>query len=243
MTEQKTGSLETLRKSLQDMGQDLTEKQEKQFLMYYELLVEWNRKINLTAITEFEEVSAKHFLDSLLLYRVPEVRLTGSLIDIGTGAGFPGIPLSIMNPELHVTLLDSLRKRVSFLEICCRELGLQNTAAVHARAEDAARNPDMREQYDFAVSRAVAALPVLSEYCLPFVKMGGYFIAYKSQKAAQEMNEAAGALDILGGEILTDKKMILPGTDAERTLIVIRKKKTTPAGYPRKAGIPEKKPL
>ena len=243
MSEHKEKGMQFLRENLEAMGKSLTESQEKKFIRYYELLLEWNARMNLTAITDFDEVVCKHFLDSLLLFHMPEAMLSGTVIDIGTGAGFPGLPLAIMCPGLQITLLDSLQKRIGFLDACVQELGLSGVRTIHGRAEEAARQTDLREQFDMAVSRAVAALPVLCEYCLPFVKPGGQFAAYKSQKAEDEIREAARAIQILGGREITHTGMQLPGTDAERTIILIRKEKPTPRAYPRKAGTPGKKPL
>lgn len=218
------------------------------FLQYNDLLIETNRSLNLTAITEFEEVVTKHFLDSCMLIRDREELLGGGseplrLADVGTGAGFPGLPLKIMRPEIRLTLIDSLRKRVDFLQNTVDRLGLQDVECVHARAEDAGRDPALRESFDVAVSRAVARLPVLSEYVLPFVKLNGLFVAYKSQDVEEEIEEARNALGILGGVIEKVSVFTLPGTDYQRSLVYIRKTAPTPEKYPRKAGKPEKSPL
>ena len=230
-------------KELAGYGLVLTDVQKNRFIRYYELLTEWNRKINLTAITEFDDVIRKHFLDSLYYCRVPELPETGKMIDVGTGAGFPGIPLAIVFPDIQVTLLDSLQKRVSFLETCKTELELDNIVPIHARAEDAARDPSFREKFDCVVSRAVAAMPVLCEYCIPFVKTGGVFVSYKSLKGEQEAKEAEKAIHVLGGETEKICFMTLADTEEERSLIIIRKKDQTPGRYPRKSGTPAKKPI
>ncbi len=221
-----------------------TDHQLEQFARYYDMMIETNEVMNLTAITEFTEVLKKHFLDSLSISR--ETNLAEkeySLIDIGTGAGFPGIPLKIMFPNLRVTLLDSLNKRVGFLTRVIEELELEDIEAIHGRAEDYAKVKTYREQYDFAVSRAVANLSSLSELCIPFVKVGGSFVPYKSEKSSEEIPAAENALKILGGEIKKVDSFELPGTDLHRDLIYIEKTKSTPGKYPRKAGTPTKEPL
>ena len=211
-------------------------------LRFYEMLVEWNEFMNLTAITEFDEVMVKHFVDSASIVKVL-IPSTEKMIDIGCGAGFPGLPLKILFPELKVTLLDSLNKRVGFLNEVIKELGLKDIEAVHGRAEDIARNKDFREKYDLCVSRAVANFSTLSEYCLPFVKKDGSFVAYKSEKGSTELEEAGTAISILGGEVIKEEEFLLPGTDNGRTLYLIKKVKETPNKYPRKAGTPSKEPI
>ena len=230
---------------IQEMGLELTERQMKQFYDYYELLIHWNSMINLTAITEMEEVVTKHFMDSLSLVKaIPEiVEAPYSLIDVGTGAGFPGIPLKILFPRLQVTLLDSLNKRVKFLNevIDQLELGVE-IQALHGRAEDFGRDHVSRETFDICVSRAVANLSTLSEYCMPFVKVGGYFIPYKSGKLEEELTAGAGAVKKLGGELKEVIRFSLPNAD-ERCLVKIRKISPISKKYPRKAGLPSKEPL
>lgn len=247
--------LTSFRKDLEELHISLTEEQEEKFLIFYELLVEWNQVMNLTAITDFEEVIKKHFVDSLSLVRaIPDFQKgipfgkslsSGSvtLIDVGTGAGFPGIPLKIAFPELEITLLDSLQKRVNFLNTVIQELSLKGISAVHGRAEDFARPGKLREQFDYCVSRAVANLSTLSEYCIPFVKVGGYFISYKSGGAEEEAALARAAVRILGGDKPEAVSFFLPGTDMKRMFFVIRKKAPTPVRYPRKAGLPAKEPI
>ena len=227
----------------QAFGVTLTEKQIEQFEKYYELLVEWNKVMNLTGITEFDEVMQKHFVDSVAAAEYVEMEKINSLIDVGTGAGFPGIPLKIVYPHLQVTLLDSLNKRIKFLDEVVDNLGLIGIETVHGRAEDAAKKAEYREQFDLSVSRAVANLASLTEYCLPFVKAGGYFIAYKSGDIDAEAEGAKRAVSLLGGRIESVEKMTLPGTDIERSFVFVKKEKPTPKKYPRKAGLPSKEPL
>ena len=220
-----------------------------QFIDYHSLLVEWNEKINLTAITEFEDVCLKHFADSLALINLfndfDEIKafLSGkSLADIGTGAGFPGIPLKILFPDLKVTLFDSLDKRVRFLNTVISELGLEDIVAVHGRAEELAHVKQYREAFDLSAARAVAALPVLSEYCIPFVKKNGYFIAYKSD-VAEELSQSENALKLLCARVVVNKNFLLPESDYKRTILMIEKVESTDSKYPRKAGKPLKNPL
>lgn len=230
---------------LHNLGITLSKKQTEQFFRYYELLIEWNKMVNLTAITEMDDVITKHFVDSLSLIKViPDAgdkKL--EMIDVGTGAGFPGIPLKIAFPQLEITLLDSLNKRVKFLNEVIAQLELSGIRAVHGRAEDFGRDEKYRERYDYCVSRAVANMAPLSEYCLPYVKVGGAFISYKSGKAEEELESSKTAVKKLGGNIREVNRFLLPGTDAERVLVVIEKIKTTEKKYPRKAGIPAKEPL
>lgn len=221
----------------------LSEKQKEQFVMFYEILIEWNKVMNLTAITEYEEVIEKHFVDSLSLVKVIDINDIEMIIDIGTGAGFPGVPLKIAFPQLKITLLDSLNKRIKFLNIVIEKLGLDNIQAIHGRAEDYARQKVYREKYDICVSRAVANLATLSEYCIPFVRLGGLFIPYKSGEIEKEMINSEKAISILGGNIEKTIKFQLPGTDIGRSFVKINKIKNTPKKYPRKAGMPAKDPL
>lgn len=221
----------------------MTDQMEEQFSIYYDLLNEWNQVMNLTAITEFCEVVEKHFLDSVSLGYYLNFSYRQNVIDIGTGAGFPGIPLKIMFPELHITLADSLNKRIKFLNEVILQLGLENVSAIHARAEDLAREQEHRERYDICVSRAVANLASLSEYCIPFVKMGGKFISYKSGEIKNEVEKAEKAICLMGGKLKEVIEFKLPDTEYHRSFVVIEKIEHTPEKYPRKAGMPGKNPL
>lgn len=228
---------------LEKLNITLSEKQTEQFLTYYEMLTEWNSFMNLTAITEYDEVMKKHFVDSVSLVKAYDITGSVSLIDVGTGAGFPGLALKIAYPDLEVTLLDSLQKRIQFLNAVVEALGLKNVSAVHGRAEDFAKPGKLRESFDLCVSRAVANLTTLSEYCLPFVKENGYFISYKSEKISEEMQAAEKAIMLLGGKVERQVEFTLPDSDIYRNLFVIKKVKPTPARFPRKAGMPAKEPL
>ena len=225
-------NLEGFERGLFELGIKLSEEQKTQFLQYYELLVEWNSFMNLTAITEFDQVITKHFLDSLSLVKVCDVAQAGRILDVGTGAGFPGIPLKIAFPEVEVVLLDSLNKRVKFLNEVIGQLGLSKITAIHGRAEDFARQKEYREQFDLVVSRAVANL-----------KVGGRFVSYKSGKLSEELTAAQKAIHVLGGEAKEPVYFQLTGTEDERSFVCIEKGKATPKKYPRKAGTPAKEPI
>lgn len=231
-----------LKKGSKDLGILLTEDQMKKFSLYAGLLVEWNEKINLTAITDPEGIVIKHFLDSLSIAQyIPHKADT--LIDVGTGAGFPGIPMKLVMGNLRVTLLDSLDKRVKFLNEVCNSLTLKDILSVHGRAEDFGIDKNYRERFDIVTARAVANLPVLLEYCLPFVNIGGLFIAMKGPDAEEELKGSQKALDILGGEIDAVKTFTLPNSNMERCVIIIKKCRQTPTNYPRKSGKPTKQPI
>lgn len=230
-------------KDLKELGVSLSERQIESFLEYYEMLVEWNKRMNLTAITEYDAVLKKHFVDSVSLIKAYDVAKPVSVIDVGTGAGFPGLALKIAYPKLQVTLLDSLNKRIQFLDAVIEKIGLEGVETIHGRAEDFAKPGKLREGFDLCVSRAVANLSTLSEYCLPFVKQGGYFISYKSEKISEEMAAAENAISILGGSLKKQVEFTLPDSDIYRNLVVIEKQKATPKRYPRKAGLPAKEPL
>lgn len=228
---------------LKQLGVCLTEKQLQQFLVYYEMLTEWNEVMNLTAITEFQDVMKKHFVDSVSLIKAYDVMKRAAVIDVGTGAGFPGLALKIAFPELQITLLDSLNKRIQFLNSVIEKLELSGVETIHGRAEDFAKPGKLREQYDLCVSRAVANLSTLSELCLPFVRKGGMFISYKSEKVSEEMKTAENVISLLGGRVKEQVEFILPDSDIYRNLFVIEKIKETPKKFPRKAGLPAKEPL
>ena len=236
-------NLTTLENGCRELGIELSQKQKNQFIQFYEFLVEKNKVMNLTGITEFEEVLTKHLLDWHACVKAIDMTKVKTIMDIGTGAGFPGVPLKIAFPHLEACLLDSLKKRVNFLEESFELLGLEGFKAIHGRAEEYAKNKEYREKYDLCVSRAVANLSTLSEYCLPFVKVGGKFISYKSEKITEEMNAAQHAVKILGGKMDGQVEFTLPDSDIYRNLFIITKEKSTPAKYPRKAGLPSKEPL
>ena len=235
---------EIFKAKLAEQGIDLSPKQLAQFERYYELLVEWNQKINLTAITDKEEVYLKHFYDSvMLLWMMPQPDYAVRLCDVGAGAGFPSIPLKIIHPEIELTIVDSLQKRIHFLELLVQELGLEQVTCVHGRAEDVGQNPQYRGQFDLVTARAVAALNVLAEYCLPLTKQGGHFLALKAQKTETEIEQAKKAIAVLGAKLEQQSEGQLPIEQAARHFILIKKTKETPKQYPRKAGKPAKQPI
>lgn len=246
-------NLEAFKKDLSELNISLSDRQIEQFMDYYDLLVEWNSFMNLTAITEFDEVVKKHFIDSLsFIYARDSIKKELgkdiledeiTIIDIGTGAGFPGIPLKIAFPNLKITLLDSLNKRVKFLNAVIEKLDLKEISAIHGRAEDFAKNADYREKYHIAVSRAVANMSTLSEYCIPFIKVKGLFIPFKSEKISEELVSAKFALSVLGSDLINQIEFTIPNSDMYRNLVVVKKEKSTPKKYPRKAGLPSKEPL
>ena len=236
-------NMEPFEKGFKKLGISLEQDQIRQFSKYYEILIEWNNVMNLTSITDFDEVIVKHFLDSLAIVKVCDMEKVETVIDVGSGAGFPGIPLKIAFPHLKITLLDSLKKRINFLDEVIKEIKVDEICAIHGRAEDWANDESYRERFDLSVSRAVANLSTLSEYCLPFAKIGGEFISYKSGEIAEEVKDAKRAIGILGGEIVSDEVFTLLDTDMERSFVAIKKKAKTPRKYPRKAGLPSKEPL
>ncbi len=235
--------MEQLKRKSEALNIVLNEKQLAMFETYYEMLVEKNKVMNLTAITEKNEVIDKHFIDSISLKKAMDVTKPVKVLDLGTGAGFPGIPLKIAYPNLQVMLLDSLNKRIKFLQEVIEELSLEEIDAIHGRAEDYAKQSGYREQFDICVSRAVANLATLSEYCLPYVKQGGCFISYKSGAVQEELEQSKKAIKELGGRVKEVIPFVLPDTDIERTFVVIEKVKQTPRKYPRKAGLPSKEPI
>jgi len=228
---------------LSELGITLTDTQKKQFIRFYELLVEWNKVMNLTGITEYEEVNEKHFVDSLSIVKAIDINKIESVIDIGTGAGFPGIPLKIAFPHLKIVLLDSLNKRIKFLDTVIDELGLVGIKTIHGRAEDFAKQAEYREQFDLCVSRAVANLSILSEYCIPYVRRGGLFVPYKSGEIEEEIEQSKKAIHVLGGKVENVVKFHLPGTEIGRSFVIIKKLQNTAKKYPRKAGLPSKEPI
>lgn len=237
---------ETLFDRAKELGIILTKKQLEQFEQYYQLLIEKNKVMNLTAITEPYDVIEKHFIDSLSIVKavpIEQMQEIHTVLDLGTGAGFPGIPLKIAFPHLKITLLDSLNKRIRFLEEVIQNLALEQIEGIHGRAEDIAKKEEYREQYDLCVSRAVANLSTLGEYCVPFIHIGGVFVAYKGEKVDEEMQGVTKALEALGACVEKVEQFQLPGTDLDRKMVLIKKLRKTPKKYPRKAGLPSKEPL
>lgn len=228
---------------LKQLDINVTDEMIERFEDYYELLIDWNSKINLTSIVEEDEVIAKHFLDSLLIVKAFDMKSIKSVLDVGSGAGFPGIPLKIIYPHIQLVLLDSVNKKVKFLQEVCQKLRLPDIKCLHGRAEDFAQEPVYREKFDCVLSRAVSNLSTLSEYCLPFTQLGGYFIAYKSSDYELEVEDALHAIETLGGTIEKIVPLQIPTTDIIRTYVLICKSTRTIGIYPRKAGLPAKKPL
>ncbi len=226
-----------------ELKMNISEKQTHQFINYYEMLIEKNKVMNLTAITDQDDVMVKHFIDSLLIVKSVDLMKISSVIDVGTGAGFPGIPIKIMFPHLKIILLDSLNKRLNFLNDVIAKLKFSDIETIHGRAEDFGHKKEYREKFDMCVSRAVANLSTLSEYCIPFIKTGGMFVSYKSSISSEEIAKSDRAINILGGKIISQKTYDLPCSDMERTMVVIEKNFQTPKKYPRKAGIPSKEPI
>ena len=228
---------------LGELGIKQDQNQLERFHKFYQLLIEWNKVMNLTGITEYEDVVEKHFVDSLSIIKAIDLTRIHTVIDVGTGAGFPGIPLKIAFPHLRVVLLDSLNKRIKFLDEVISQLGLTEIRTIHGRAEEYARKEEYREQFDLCVSRAVSNLSTLSEYCLPYIQVGGIFVPYKSGEIDDEVEQSKKAVRILGGNIKDVMKFELPGTDIHRSFVLIHKEQHTQKKYPRKAGIPAKEPL
>ncbi len=230
-----------LQNQAQKIDINLTNKQLNEFYTYMNLLIEWNKNINLTAITEPEEIIKKHFIDSLTISK--NIKKDSSIIDVGTGAGFPGIPLKIVREDINVVLLDALNKRLNFLNEVIKENKLENIETVHFRAEEVGKNKIYREKYDVATSRAVAQLNILAEYLLPLVKVGGKCIGMKGSNVEEELKNSKKAINLLGGEIEKIEEFILPDSDIKRNVIIIKKVNSTPVKYPRKPGIPTKEPI
>ena len=237
---------ESFFRQLDELGISMTGQQLDRLYIYYENLADWNTRMNLTAINGLEDVCTRHFTDSLSIVNciaLTELQTGLSVIDVGTGAGFPGLVLAIAFPECRVLLADSLKKRITFLDDTVSRLGLNNVETVHGRAEDLAADGRYREKYDLAVSRAVSSLPVLLEYCLPFVRVGGRFAAYKGEKLEEELKVSGKAVKVLGGRIGKRTAFTLPGTDYYREILLTDKVSNTPSRYPRKAGTPASSPL
>lgn len=230
-------------KIFEEFGYPLSDKQISDFEKFYKLLEEWNYKIDITKIVEPEEVYIKHFIDSLLVNKSGIIEKNQKVIDIGTGGGFPGVPLKIYNPTLSFTLLDSLKKRITFLETVVNDLELKNVTPLHGRAEEIARKDEYREKYDIATARALSPMQTLVEYCLPFVKVGGFFIALKGPNYNEELKQAKNAIKLLGGMVERVVEYTLPHDKGQRSLVVIRKIKATPHRFPRAGGKPKSKPL
>ena len=229
--------------ALEDMGIAYQEDTASQFQRYMDLILEWNEKVNLTTITDKDEFIMKHYIDSIAICRFPQLKNADSILDVGTGAGFPGIPLAILNPDKEFVLLDSLNKRIKIISDAAREVGLENVRFLHGRAEEFAHKKEYRECFDLCVSRAVANLAVLSEYCLPFVRVGGWFAAYKSAAAEEEITEGGKAVKLLGGELKENCKLDIMDFELDHRILMIKKIRNTISKYPRKAGTPAKEPL
>ncbi len=236
-------NIDILKKGIEDFGLEANEKVLSDFQKYKELLVEWNQKMNLTGIEDEKEVFIKHFLDSISAVTKGYIQNGMSLIDVGTGAGFPGMPLRICLPELKVTLLDSLNKRINFLQEVSSKLSIDDIEFIHGRAEDFGKNEDYREKYDIATARAVAGLPVLMEFCVPFIKVGGYFVCLKGPNANLELEESKKAMEVLGVEYIEKIDVKLPESDLNHNILIFKKVKNTPSKYPRKAGKVSKNPI
>lgn len=232
-----------MQKSAEDVGMELTKEKYENFIKYMRLVQEWNQKINLTAIVEDEEFIKKHFIDCMKAFKSKELKDAKTVIDVGTGAGFPGLPIAIMDENKEITLLDSLNKRINFLNTVVKELGLKNVKTIHSRAEDGARKKELRENFDVAVSRAVANMTVLSEFCLPYVKVGGSFVALKGPAIEEELSTSNNAIATLGGHLEEVIEVNVEDTDLKHNIVIVKKVKSCPEIYPRKAGIVTKKPL
>ncbi len=234
---------ELMKSAANSVGMEFNEDKYEKFIKYMRLVQEWNEKINLTAITEDDEFIKKHFIDCIKAFKSNQMKEANSIIDVGTGAGFPGIPIAIMRDDVEVCLLDSLNKRINFLNTVVRELGLKNVTTIHSRAEDGARKKELRESFDVATSRAVANMAVLSEYCIPYVKVNGYFIALKGPAIEEELSNAKNAIGTLGGKLKNVIELEIEDTDLKHNIVIVEKVKPCSNVYPRKAGVISKKPL
>ncbi|MBU5487453.1 16S rRNA (guanine(527)-N(7))-methyltransferase RsmG [Clostridium sp. MSJ-8] len=234
---------ELMKSAANSVGMEFNEDKYEKFIKYMRLVQEWNEKINLTAITEDDEFIKKHFIDCIKAFKSDQMKEANSIIDVGTGAGFPGIPIAIMRDDVEVCLLDSLNKRINFLNTVVRELGLKNVTTIHSRAEDGARKKELRESFDVATSRAVANMAVLSEYCIPYVKVNGYFIALKGPAIEEELSNAKNAIGTLGGKLKNVIELEIEDTDLKHNIVIVEKVKPCSNVYPRKAGVISKKPL
>lgn len=234
---------ELMEKACKDVGVEFTVDKYKKFMIYKDMIKEWNEKINLTAITDDEGIVKKHFIDCIKVFKHSQFKEAISIIDVGTGAGFPGIPLAIMNENAKITLLDSLNKRINFLNNVIKNLSLKNITTIHSRAEDGARDKNLREKFDIATSRAVANMSVLSEFCMPYVKKDGEFVALKGPAIEDELQDSGNAIKILGGKLLDVIQIEVEGTDLRHNLVIVKKNNSTPNAYPRKAGTINKKPI
>lgn len=232
-----------MKEACEEVGLELTEDQYNKFIDYMKLLQEWNEKINLTAITEDEDVIKKHFIDCIKIFKSNAVKNAKNIIDVGTGAGFPGLPIAIMNPDVKVVLLDSLNKKINFLNAVVSKLELKNVETIHSRAEDGARNVNLREKFDIATSRAVANMAVLSEFCMPYVKVNGYFVALKGPSIEDELKEGQKAITTLGGNLERVIEVTIEETNLKHNIVEIKKINKSPKTYPRKAGTITKKPI
>ena len=235
--------MKLLIEALEDMGIPYTEETILKFQKYMELILEWNEKVNLTSITDKDEFVKKHFIDSIAICAFPQMQNAKKVIDVGTGAGFPGIPLAILYPQKEFSLMDSLNKRIKIIDEIAKQIGIKNITLCHGRAEELAQNREYREQFDLCVSRAVANLAVLSEYCLPFVRIGGWFAPYKSGAVEEELNGSLKGIEMLGGHFEQNSQLNIKGYDLDHRILFIKKVKKTLSKYPRKAGTPAKEPL
>lgn len=232
-----------MKEASNEVGLELSEEKYDKFIKYMRLLQEWNEKINLTAITDDEDIIKKHFIDCIKAFKSDSIKNAKSIIDVGTGAGFPGLPIAIMNSNINITLLDSLNKRINFLNTVISSLGLKNVVTIHSRAEDGARNPKLREKFDVATSRAVANMAVLSEFCMPYVKVDGYFVALKGPAIDEELKEGKKAIKTLGGEFKGIIEVNIEDSDLKHNIVEIKKVSKCPKIYPRKAGTINKSPI